>query len=67
VLQRRITTERGLDLQRVEVEVHELALYDHDEVFAALRAAGFDPASLASYAEDYRFGPGHGGFYASRI
>jgi SAM-dependent methyltransferase len=66
ILERRITTQRGLKLDRVEVEVHRLALYDHDEVFTALRAAGFDPATLASYAEDYRFGPGHGGFYAAK-
>ena len=60
-LERRITSTRG---DEVDVEVHRLALYDHEAVFAALKEAGFDPATLSSYAEDYRFGVGHGGFYA---
>jgi SAM-dependent methyltransferase len=65
LLQRRITTERTVvGLERTNVEIHTLALYDHDEVFDALRQAGFTPATLASYADDYRFGVGHGGFYA---
>jgi SAM-dependent methyltransferase len=63
-LERRITSKRGPQLEYEEVEIHRLALYDHEEVFAALRETGFDPATLASYAEDYRFGVGHGGFYA---
>jgi SAM-dependent methyltransferase len=67
ILERRITTERGLGLDRVEVEIHRLALYDHHEVLVALRSAGFDPATLSSYAEDYLFGPGHGGFFSSRV
>lgn len=67
ILERRITTARGLKLDRVEVEVHRLALYDHDEVFTALRTAGFDPATLSSYAHDYRFGQGHGGFYSAKL
>ncbi|MGH2907384.1 MAG: class I SAM-dependent methyltransferase [Solirubrobacterales bacterium] len=66
LLERRITTERGLQLERVGTEIHRLALYDTDEVFAALQAAGFKPALLASYAEDYRFGIGHGGYYAAK-
>lgn len=60
-LERHITSTRG---DEVDVEIHRLALYDHEAVFAALRETGFDPATLASYAEDYRFGVGHGGFYA---
>jgi SAM-dependent methyltransferase len=63
-LERRITSTRG---DEVDVEVHRLALYDHEDVFSALRECGFDPATLASYAEDYRFGVGHGGFYAVKI
>jgi SAM-dependent methyltransferase len=63
-LERRITSKRGED---VDVEIHRLALYDHEDVFVALRETGFDPATLASYAEDYRFGVGHGGFYAVKI
>jgi SAM-dependent methyltransferase len=65
-LERRITTKRGAQLDEIEVEIHRLALYDHEAVFAALRQVGFDPATLASYAEDYRFGVGHGAFYAVR-
>lgn len=63
-LERRITSTRG---DEVDVEIHRLALYDHEDVFTALRETGFDPATLASYAEDYRFGVGHGGFYAVSI
>lgn len=63
-LERRITSTRGGE---VDVEIHRLALYDHEAVFAALRESGFDPATLASYAEDYRFGVGHGAFYAVRV
>jgi SAM-dependent methyltransferase len=63
-LERRITSTRGED---VDVEIHRLALYEHEAVFTALRESGFDPATLASYAEDYRFGVGHGAFYAVKI
>jgi SAM-dependent methyltransferase len=63
-LERRITSTRG---DEVDVEIHRLALYDHETVFAALRETGFDPATLASYAEEYRFGVGHGGFYAAKL
>jgi SAM-dependent methyltransferase len=63
-LERHITSTRG---DEVDVEIHRLALYDHEAVFAALRETGFDPATLASYAEDYRFGVGHGGFYAVKV
>ncbi|MBJ7355274.1 MAG: class I SAM-dependent methyltransferase [Thermoleophilaceae bacterium] len=62
-LERRITSTRG---EETDIEIHRLALYDHEAVFAALRETGFDPATLAAYAEDYRFGVGHGGFYAVR-
>jgi SAM-dependent methyltransferase len=63
-LERHITSTRG---DEVDVEIHRLALYDHEAVFSALRETGFDPATLASYAEDYRFGVGHGGFYAVKV
>ncbi|MBJ7458710.1 MAG: methyltransferase domain-containing protein [Thermoleophilaceae bacterium] len=64
MLERRITSTRA---EEVDVEIHRLALYEHEAVFEALRATGFDPATLASYAEDYRFGVGHGGFYAVKV
>lgn len=64
LLERRITSLSGPGLATRDVEIHRLALYDHEEVFAALIECGFDPATLASYAADYRFGEGHGGFYA---
>jgi SAM-dependent methyltransferase len=67
LLQRRIVSKTGPRLEHEDVEIHRLALYDHEEVFAALRETGFDPATLASYAEDYRFSAGHGGFYAVRV
>lgn len=63
-LERRITSTRG---DEVDIEIHRLALYDHEAVFSALRETGFDPATLASYAEDFRFGVGHGGFYAVKL
>lgn len=66
-LTRRITSRTGLGLGDEDVEIHELALYRHEDTFELLRECGFDPATLASYAEDYRFSAGHGGFYAVRI
>jgi SAM-dependent methyltransferase len=66
-LERRITSRTGSALDRVDVELHRLWLYEHEAVFAALQEAGFDPATLASYGEDYRFSAGHGGFYAVKI
>jgi SAM-dependent methyltransferase len=60
-LERRIVTNRA---GRQAEELHELALYDHEETYAALKAIGFAPLTLASYAEDYRFGAGHGAFLA---
>jgi hypothetical protein len=63
-LERRITSKRG---EEVDIEIHRLALYDHEAVFTALRETGFDPATLASYADDYRFGVGHGAFYAVKV
>lgn len=66
-LERRITSRTGHELATVDVELHRLALYDHEAVFAMLREVGFDPATLASYAEDYRFSAGHGGFYAVKL
>ncbi len=65
-LERRITSRTGPGLSSVDTEIHRLALYDHEAVFAALKEAGFDPATLAAYADDYRFSAGHGGFYAVR-
>jgi SAM-dependent methyltransferase len=63
-LERRITTRRGERLEEIDVETHRLALYDHERVFTTLTQTGFDPATLAGYAQRYRFGVGHGGFYA---
>ncbi|MFT4049237.1 MAG: class I SAM-dependent methyltransferase [Solirubrobacterales bacterium] len=63
-LERRMVSRTGPGLSEQDTEIHRLDLYDHEEVFAALREAGFDPATLPSYAGDYRFSVGHGGFYA---
>lgn len=64
-LERRIKTTRAAsEGERVTDELHRLALYDHEEVYEALRAVGFAPLTLASYAEDFRFGNGHGAFMA---
>lgn len=65
-LTRRIVSRTGPGLKNEDVEIHELALYDHEAVFELLIECGFDPATLASYASDYRFSAGHGGFYAVR-
>jgi SAM-dependent methyltransferase len=66
-LERRIVSRTGPRLEQVDEEVHRLVLHDHEEVFAVLREIGFDPATLAGYAEDYHFTAGHGGFYAVRV
>jgi SAM-dependent methyltransferase len=65
VLQRQITTTRTINGEdRVSKELHTLALYDHEQVFAALKSAGFIPQTLATYSGLYRFGVGHGAFVA---
>lgn len=65
ILERKIVTTRRIDGQdRETTELHRLSLYDHEEVYEALRAVGFAPLTLASYAEDFRFGNGHGAFMA---
>lgn len=65
ILERRIvTTRRHGGQERETTEHHRLALYDHEEVYEALRSVGFAPLTLASYAEDFRFGNGHGAFMA---
>lgn len=65
ILERKITTTRTIAGEnRESVELHRLALYDHEEVYEALREIGFAPLTLASYAEDFRFGHGHGAFMA---
>jgi SAM-dependent methyltransferase len=66
-LQRRIVTRSGPQLSEEDVELHRLHLYDPEAVFTALREEGFDPAILPSYATDYNFSLGHGGFYAVRV
>lgn len=67
-LVRRIVSHREVaGLARTREEHHELALYDHEEVFAALRTAGFSPRTLATYSGEYNFSLGHGGFLARRI
>lgn len=66
-LERRIVSRTGPDLGEVDIENHLLALYRHEDVFAALRECGFDVATLASYAEDHRFSVHHGGFYAVKL
>lgn len=65
ILERKIVTTRRVDGQdRATTELHRLSLYDHEEVYEALRSVGFAPLTLASYAEDFRFGTGHGAFMA---
>ena len=59
-----VTTRRVHGEDRVTTEMHKLALYDHEEVYEALRSVGFAPLTLANYAEDFRFGNGHGAFMA---
>ncbi|MFY9488503.1 MAG: class I SAM-dependent methyltransferase [Solirubrobacterales bacterium] len=67
LLQRRVTTVRQIGREaRSSEELHELVLYDPDEVFAELTAAGFSPRQLASYSTDYHFGLGHGGYVAAK-
>lgn len=67
-LTRRIVSHRSVaGIEREREELHELALYDHEAVFAALREAGFSPRTLASYGGEYNFSLGHGGFLARRI
>jgi hypothetical protein len=65
-LTRRIVSHRETGAERRGEELHELALYDHEQVFAALREAGFAVRSLAGYAGEYHFSAGHGGFLALR-
>lgn len=65
-LERRITIRTGSRLEEEDVEIHRLALYDHEEVFGILRDCGFDVATLAAYGSGYRFSAAHGGFYAVR-
>lgn len=65
ILERKIVTTRRVDgRDRETTELHRLSLYDHEEVYEALRSVGFAPLTLASYAEDFRFGTGHGAFMA---
>lgn len=66
LLERRIVTRTGAHLEQEDVEIHRLVLYEHEEVFGALRETGFDPAVLAAYSGDYHFSAGHAGFYAVR-
>lgn len=67
LLERRITARTGARLENEDTEIHSLALFDHEAVFAALREAGFDPATLAAYGDHYHFSAGHGGFYSVRV
>lgn len=67
-LLRRIVSHREVaGLERTDEEIHELALYDPEEVFAALSETGFRPRILATYAGHYNFSLGHGGFLATRV
>lgn len=66
-LRRQIVSHREIaGEQRRGEELHELALYGHEAVFAALKAAGFAPRTLASYGCEYLFSAGHGGFLARK-
>jgi SAM-dependent methyltransferase len=48
-------------------EVHDVWLYEPEDVLADLRAAGFDARELDGYGDRVRFGRGHAGFAASRV
>lgn len=64
-LTRRIVSHRDTpDGERRAEELHELALYDPERIFAALREVGFSVTTLATYAGKYHFSAGHGGFIA---
>lgn len=66
-LLRQIVSHREIaGKERRGEEMHELALYGHEAVFAALKAAGFAPRMLASYGAEYLFSAGHGGFLARK-
>lgn len=66
-LRRKIVSHREIaGEERRREESHELALYGHEAVFAALREAGFIPRTLASYGGQYLFSAGHGGFLARK-
>lgn len=66
-LARRIVSHREIGgAERRSEERHQLALYDHELVFAALRETGFSVRSLAAYSVEYHFSAGHGGFLALR-
>ncbi len=67
MLTRRIVSFRETaNGERRSEEIHELALYDQEEVFAALREIGFSVRTLATYAGEYHFSAGHGGFLGMR-
>jgi SAM-dependent methyltransferase len=57
----------GGDGWRRSDEVHDVWLYEPEDVLADLRAAGFAARELDGYGERVRFGAGHRGFAASRI
>lgn len=66
-LTRRIVSHRDTPVgERRAEEIHELALYESEQIFAALREIGFAVTTLAGYAGEYHFSVGHGGFLARR-
>lgn len=67
LLRREIVSHREIaGRERRTEEIHELALYEHEAVFAALNEAGFVPRTLASYGGQYLFTAGHSGYLARR-
>ncbi|MBI4898292.1 MAG: class I SAM-dependent methyltransferase [Actinobacteria bacterium] len=66
-LSRRIVSHRETsDGERRTEEIHELELYDPEELHSALCHAGFSVKALATYAGEYHFSAGHGGYLAMR-
>lgn len=67
ILRREIVSHREIaGRERCTEETHELVLYEHEAVFAALKATGFMVRTLASYGGQYLFTAGHGGFLARK-
>jgi hypothetical protein len=67
VFRRRGGSGAGGDRWRRSDEVHDVWLYEPEDVLADLRAAGFAARELDGYGDRVRFGRGHAGFVAARV
>lgn len=66
-LTRRIVAHRRVaGGERRTEELHELTLYDHEQIYAGLVETGFSVRTLAGYGGEYHFSAGHAGFLARR-